>query len=330
MQVVSENTEASDTVQVTDTTLSTSGSLQISGTADTTSEVSGTIPQVFADAGTLVYQGRFSEAWDAITLQIVSGVTDLAPKVVGALLVLVIFYTAYRILQNLLRRILKRSNVVQAGLQTLVLQAFRLLSIVLIAITVLQTIGINPAALIAGIGVAGIAFGFAARDTVENILSGVSILTDKAFRIGDTLIVSDTYCVVENITLRTTRLRTPKNEVLIVPNQQMANERILNHTIAGALRIEIPFGIAYKESPQEARLVILDTTKGDSRLMEDPEPKVVVTSLNDSSVDLSLWVYVENPKEERQIIYYYTEAIKEALNRAGIEIPFPHIQLIQD
>ncbi|MCY3595806.1 MAG: mechanosensitive ion channel family protein [Bacteroidetes bacterium] len=326
MQAVPENTQVMDTVQVADTTLSTIDSLQV----DTTGDVSGTLPQVFKDAGTLVSEGRFSEAGNDIATQILIWVTDLAPKIAGALLVLVIFYTAYRVLYNLLRRILRRSNVVQPGLQTLVLQAFRLLSIVLIAITVLQTIGIDPAALIAGIGVAGIAFGFAARDTVENILSGVSILTDKAFRIGDTLIVNGTYCVVENITLRTTRLRTPKNEVLVIPNQQMANEQILNHTIGGVLRIEIPFSIAYKESPQEARRVILEITKHDARLMEDPEPQVVVTNLNDSSVDLSLWVYVENPKEERQIIYHYTEAIKGALNKAGIEIPFPHIQLVQD
>ncbi len=330
MQAVPETTQVVDTTQVADTTLSAPDTLQVSSPVDTPSVVSETLPQVFQDAGTLVSEGRFSDAWDAIIPQAVNWMSDLTPRIAGGLLVLVIFYTAYRFLYNLLRRILKRSNVVQAGLQTLVLQAFRLLSIVLIAIIFLQTMGIDPAALIAGIGVAGIAFGFAARDTVENILSGVSILTDKAFRIGDTVIVGGTYCVVENITLRTTRLRTPKNEVLVVPNQQMANERILNHTIAGALRIEIPFGIAYKESPHEARRVILEITKDDPRLMENPEPQVVVTNLNDSSVDLSLWVYVEDPKEERQIIYHYTEAIKAALNQAGIEIPFPHIQLIQD
>ena len=241
-----------------------------------------------------------------------------------------ILYSGYRGLYSLLRRILRKSNVVQPGLQSLLMQGFRLLALILIGITFLQTLGIDPAALIAGIGVAGIAFGFAARDTVENILSGVNILTDKAFRIGDTLIVNDIYCVVERITLRTTRLRTPKNEVLVVPNQQMANERILNHTIAGALRIEIPFSIAYKEHPQQARKVVLALTEDDPRLMEDPTPSVVVTAMSDSSVDLALWVYVANPKEERQIIYYYTEAIREGLRQANIEIPFPHLQIIQD
>ena len=325
MQAVPQDAQSADTLQVVDT-------VQI---ADTTSALSdsldnNTLSQVFVDAGTLVYEGRFSEAWDGIALNLTTAVAELAPRIAAALLVLVIFYTGYRILQKLLRRILARSNAVQAGLQTLVLQSFRLLAIVLIVITVMQTLGINPAGLVAGIGVAGIAFGFAARDTVENVLSGLSILTDKAFRIGDTLIVGGIYCVVEDITLRTTRLRTPKNEVLVIPNQQMANERILNHTIARDLRIEIPFSIAYKEHPQEARKVILELTRKDLRLLENPKPRVVVVGLNDSSIDLSLWVYVESPKEERQIIYNYTEAIKDALNRAGIEIPFPHIQLVQD
>ncbi|MCY4172337.1 MAG: mechanosensitive ion channel family protein [Bacteroidetes bacterium] len=330
MESTTQEAQSVDTAQVADTTLTASDSLAMPSQVDSLGVETSNIPQAFMDAGTLVYEGRFSEAWSAISIDIVSGIADLPPKLLGAIAVFIIFYTAYRILYNLLRKILKRSNVLQAGLQTLAMQSFRLLSFILIGITILQTLGVDLAALIAGIGVAGIAFGLAARDTVENILSGVNILTDKAFRIGDTLIVSGIYCVVENITLRTTRLRTPKNEVLVIPNQQMSNERILNHTIGGDLRIEIPFSIAYKEHPAEARKVVLELTKDDPRLLTDPEPRVIVVALNDSSVDMSLWVYVSNPSSERQIIYYYTEAIKEGLNQAGIEIPFPHLQIIKE
>ena len=325
MQVAPANIQPQDTTQVADTTLSASDSVQVVSAPDTTN-----FTQDLVDAGLLIADGQFSEAWSKMTLDLAIAFGDLWPKIVAAFVVLVILYSGYRVLYSLLRRILRKSNVIQPGLQSLLMQGFRLLALILIGITFLQTLGVDLAALIAGIGVAGIAFGFAARDTVENILSGVNILTDKAFRIGDTLIVNDIYCVVERITLRTTRLRTPKNEVLVVPNQQMANERILNHTIAGALRIEIPFSIAYKEHPQQARKVVLALTEDDPRLMEDPTPSVVVTAMNDSSVDLALWVYVANPKEERQIIYYYTEAIREGLRQANIEIPFPHLQIIQD
>ena len=325
MQVAPANIQPQDTTQVADSALSVSDSVQVVSAPDTTNFTQGLV-----DTGLLIAEGRFSEAWSKMTLDLAIAFGDLWPKIVAAFVVLAILYSGYRVLYSLLRRILRRSNVIQPGLQSLLMQGFRLLALILIGITFLQTLGVDLAALIAGIGVAGIAFGFAARDTVENILSGVNILTDKAFRIGDTLIVNDIYCVVERITLRTTRLRTPKNEVLVVPNQQMANERILNHTIAGALRIEIPFSIAYKEHPQQARKVVLALTEDDPRLMEDPTPSVVVTAMNDSSVDLALWVYVANPKEERQIIYYYTEAIREGLRQANIEIPFPHLQIIQD
>ncbi|MCY4159618.1 MAG: mechanosensitive ion channel family protein [Bacteroidetes bacterium] len=330
MQVAPENIQPGDTLQVADTTTTDGDSLQGFSQTEMAVQDTSTLTQAFVDAGTLVYEGRLPEAWDAITLDLATRITALAPRIAAALIVLALFYTTYRILHKLLRRILKRSNAVQIGLQTLVMQSFRLISILLITITMLQTLGVKLGGIIAGLGVAGIAFGFAARDTVENILSGLNILTDKAFRIGDTLIVDGIYCVVEDITLRTTRLRTPKNEILVIPNQQMANERILNHTTADHLRIEIPFSIAYKEKPQEARRVVLELTKDDPRLLKDPKPAVVVVGLNDSSVDLSLWVYVENPRQERQIIYYYTEAIKDGLNQAGIEIPFPHIQLVQD
>ncbi|MXY08839.1 MAG: mechanosensitive ion channel family protein [Rhodothermaceae bacterium] len=325
MQVAPANIQPQDTTQVADSALSVSDSVQVVSAPDTTYFTQGLV-----DTGLLIAEGRFSEAWSKMTLDLAIAFGDLWPKIVAAFVVLAILYSGYRVLYSLLRRILRRSNVIQPGLQSLLMQGFRLLALILIGITFLQTLGVDLAALIAGIGVAGIAFGFAARDTVENILSGVNILTDKAFRIGDTLIVNDIYCVVERITLRTTRLRTPKNEVLVVPNQQMANERILNHMIAGALRIEIPFSIAYKEHPQQARKVVLALTEDDPRLMEDPTPSVVVTAMNDSSVDLALWVYVANPKEERQIIYYYTEAIREGLRQANIEIPFPHLQIIQD
>ena len=325
MQIAPANIQPQDATQVADTTLSASDSVQMVRAPDTTN-----LTQDLVDSEFLIADGQFPEAWNKMTLDLAMAFGDLWPKIVAAFLVLAVLYSGYRGLYSLLRRILQKSNVVQAGLQSLLMQGFRLLALILIGIIFLQTLGIDLTALIAGIGVAGIAFGFAARDTVENILSGVNILTDKAFRIGDTLIVNDIYCVVERITLRTTRLRTPKNEVLVVPNQQMANERILNHTIAGALRIEIPFSIAYKEHPQQARKVVLALTEDDSRIMEDPTPSVVVTAMNDSSVDLALWVYVASPKNERQIIYYYTEAIREGLREANIEIPFPHLQIIQD
>lgn len=277
-----------------------------------------------------LYTGQLDNAVELVSFALAHEIALFAPKLIVALLLLVFLYLLYRVLYMVLRRVLHRTGYIRPGLETLVLQGFRLTCYIGIGITTLQSIGINPATLVAGIGVAGIAMGIAARDTVENIISGVSILADGAIKIGDVVIFNQTYCAVKEITLRTTRLRTPKNETLIVPNRMMANDPVRNHTVGGNLRIEIPFSIAYKEFPQQARKVLLKLPAGDSRLSMANEPEVVVSALNDSSIDMMLWVYVDDPSKEREIIFDYTERIREALRAAGIEIPFPHMQVMMD
>ena len=272
--------------------------------------------------------GEFEQAGELIFHEVSFAVTAFAPKLFVAFLLLLFLYAVYRVFYRLLRGFLKRTRYIRPGLETLVLQGFRLVCLMGIGITSLQSLGIDPAALVAGIGVAGIALGIAARDTVENIISGASILADGSFKIGDVVIFNQTYCEVKEITLRTTRLRTPRNETLIVPNRQMANDPLLNHTVGGNLRIEIPFSIAYKEFPQQARDLVLKLTDGDSRLAASAAPEVKVSALNESSIDMMLWVYVSDPSREREIIYDYAERIREALREANIEIPFPHLQVM--
>lgn len=117
---------------------------------------------------------------------------------------------------------------------------------------------------------------------------------------------------------------------MVMPNLEMVNQKLVNHTMLGMVRVEVPFGIAYKESPQHAREVVLTLTDGDARLHEDFQPKVVVTALNDSSVDMSLRFFLKNPKLEVPVRFEYLEKIFNALKDAEIEIPFPHLQLFID
>jgi small conductance mechanosensitive channel len=257
-------------------------------------------------------------------------VVGLIPKLAGALFVFLLFYLIYRVLRTLLRRLLRRSRNIDSGLENLLMQTFRLSALSLIAVMVLSQLGVNVAALLAGLGIAGIALGFAARDTLENFISGITILIDRPFRIGDNIIVEGTFGTVEEITLRSTRIRTLNNEMMVMPNTHMINQKLINHTMLNVLRVEVPFGIAYKEYPAQARQVVLALTTDDDRLHPDYPPQVVVTSLNDSSVDMRLRVYLNNPKLEVPVRLEYTEKIREALREADIEIPFPHLQLFVD
>ena len=284
----------------------------------------------FGEAGDLLLMGEWELFLTGLYDGLVSLVVGLVPRLFGALLVFVLFFLGYRALRTLLQRLLKRSKRVDAGLEGLLIQTFRLVGLSFIAIMVLAQLGFNITALVAGLGVAGIAVGFAARDTLENFISGVMILLDRPFNIGDNIVIAGTFGTVEEITLRSTRVRTPNNKMMVMPNTQMMNQPLLNHTMVGPLRVEVPFGIAYKEYPQQARQIVLELAQGDQRLHPAYPPNVVVTALNDSSVDMMLRFFLKDPRLEVALRFEYIEKVREALRQADIEIPFPHMQLFVD
>jgi Small-conductance mechanosensitive channel len=148
--------------------------------------------------------------------------------------------------------------------------------------------------------------------------------------VGDYIEIDDQYGQVDEITLRSTRLRTVRNRIMVLPNTHMITQQLMNHTKRNVLRIDISFGIAYKEFPDEAREALLPLLEDDDRVLSDPAPSVVVTEMADSSVNLSLRFYTRDPSQEVPLRWEYTEKVRETLREADIEIPFPHRQLFLD
>ena len=319
------------TVQVVDSTQVADDSLQAAAdTSEGIGAISGQINQGVTEAGRLLVEGE----WDLLFRQTQQGlfsmVADFFPKLISAILVFWVLYIPYRLLRSLLKKLFEKSRRIDAGLQNLLLNTFKVVGLVLIAVIVLSEFGINVTALLAGLSIAGIAVGFAAKDTLENFISGVTIMLDRPFRIGDHVVVDSTYGAVEEITLRSTRIRTKNNEIMVMPNVQMVNQKVINHSLTNYLKVEIPFGIAYKEFPEKARQILLKLADDDSRILKTPPPTVVVTTMNSSSVDLELWLYLHQPADKNQVSWDYTEKILEALREADIEVPFPHLQLFID
>ena len=299
---------------------------------DTTGLVSdsagiGAVVRDVGQATEALAEGNVGGAADIVLAALVRfALENLLP----AVLVGLAFWVLYRVVQGVLRRTLQRARRVDAGVQQLILRFTRFTLLAIAAISVLAELGIAVAPFIAGLGIAGIALGFAAQDTVQNLIAGVTILLDRPFAVGDNIELQDTFGTVEEITLRTTRVRTLDNEMAILPNATVISEKVTNHSMLRALRVVVPFGIAYKERPEEARRVVLATTEGDGRLHPDYAPQVVVTELADSSVNMALRVHLRDPQLEVAIRFEYTERVFDALRAAGIEIPFPHLQLFVD
>jgi len=291
---------------------------------------SGALSRLGDDLGRVTDAAREGR-WDEILDLGYRALTDFVINgLVPALLWVLLFWLLYRVLARVIDGTLRRSHRVNLGVRQLIKRSFRLVFVAFAVVVVLGELGMNVGALIAGLGIAGIALGFAARDTLENFISGITILLDQPFRVGDNVVIEDTFGTVQEITLRSTRIRTLNNEVAVLPNAHMIQQKLINHTLLGVLRIVVPFGIAYKEYPQQAREAVLKATQGDNRLHPDYPPSVVVTAMNESSVDMELRLFLKDPQLEIAVRFDYLERVREALRQADIEIPFPHLQLFID
>ncbi len=197
-------------------------------------------------------------------------------------------------------------------------------------IMALDKLGLNVMPFVAGAGVAGIAIGFAAKDTLSNIIAGVLMIIDRPLRVGDRIEVwsapknSSTWGDVIHIGLRATKIRTTDNIVSIVPNNEIMNRDIINYTaVTDEIRVRIPIGIAYDANINKAKEIIVKVSLELDWVMKDPAPMVVVRSFGDSSVDLQARIWIRNPRRRMDTISYITDRVKEEFDKAGIEIPYP-------
>lgn len=248
------------------------------------------------------------------------------PNVLGALLVIVAFWLIGTVVRKATKTGLSRSKVPEDA-QDLLLRFIKYALVVIAILTVADQLGINVTSMIAGLGIAGLALSFAAQDTVANLISGIAILIDRPFKRGDWISISDMHASVTDIRLRTTVLTTFDNETVVMPNKSLTQDKIINYTLTPRIRVRVPVGIAYKEDTEAARKVMLATVDGDERILQDPAPAVLVSSLGDSSVNLELRFWTEDSIMKFPLLWEYTEKCKRALDKADIEIPFPHMQL---
>jgi small-conductance mechanosensitive channel len=208
-------------------------------------------------------------------------------------------------------------------------------------ILALDVIGINVMPFIAGAGVAGIAIGFAAKDTLSNLIAGVLLIIDRPFEVGDRIEVwsapsgSASWGDVIDVGLRATKIKTTDNIVIIIPNNEIMKRDIVNYTIITAkIRVRVNVGIAYEADIRRAKTIILDVARRMDWAAATPPPKVVVRSFGNSAVDLQLRVWINEARRRMDTISFVIDQVKEAFDQAGIEIPYPkrdiHITREQD
>ena len=264
---------------------------------------------------------QWDDKLDTFVKAVLVKLADFLPSLLGAIVVLLAFWAIHRVLLRILNRSLAgKTSLLAADILR------KLLKYVVIGIGLLMAasqIGFNVLSMLAGLGVAGLAVGLAAKDTMANFIAGLIILWDKPFALGDDVVIGDTEGWVRHIELRATILEDVDGNDVILPNSDVVAKKIVNFSRTPKERIHVPVGVAYGANIDAARAALLSAVEGDARILESPPPVVLVAELGDSSVVLELIFWAADPSRRRAVRAEYLERAKNALDRAGIAIPFP-------
>ena len=184
---------------------------------------------------------------------------------------------------------------------------------------------IDMTAWLASAGIAGIALGFAAKDTLANLFSGVFILADAPYKIGDYVVLdSGERGKVTHIGIRSTRILTRDDVEITIPNAVMGNTRISNESGGPheKYRLRVKVGVAYGSDIDQVKAILMDVALHEESVCKDPEPRVRFRAFGNSSLDVELLCWVENPELRGRVLDILNTAIYKRFNAEGIEIPY--------
>ncbi|HIJ60488.1 MAG TPA: mechanosensitive ion channel family protein [Nitrospirae bacterium] len=197
-------------------------------------------------------------------------------------------------------------------------------------IIIMATLGISIAPVLTALGVGGLAVALALKDTLENLFSGIHILVEKTIRVGDFVrLENGNEGYVEDITWRTTRIKTLQNNMVIIPNSKLSQSIVLNFSLpTDNLSVQIPISVSYNEDPDRIEKILLEEAnimkENNDFMIKDIDPQVRFNpGFSDSSIDFTVICHINNIKFQFQAIHEFRKRIFKRFKDEGIEIPFP-------
>ncbi len=242
-------------------------------------------------------------------------------KILGALLVLIIGRFVVGILIGITRRVMNRSNT-DATLSKFLLGLMRGLLMAMVIIAAVGTLGIETTSFVAVLGALGLAIGFALQGSLGNFAAGVMLIIFRPFKAGDYVEAGGTAGSVEEISIFSSRFKTPDNKEVIVPNGAIFSGTIINYSAKDTRRVDMVFGIGYGDDIKKAKQILERLLAEDTRILKDPAPQVAVLELADSSVNFAVRPWV-NTADYWGVYLDMQEKVKLTFDAEGISIPFP-------
>ncbi|MCH3884066.1 mechanosensitive ion channel family protein [Tenacibaculum aquimarinum] len=252
---------------------------------------------------------------------------EYSPKVITALAILIVGLFIINLIIKAVKRILHKRGI-DITLQKFIGNLLGWALKILLIITVIAKLGIETTSFAAIIGAAGLAVGLALQGSLANFAGGALIMIFKPFKIGDLIEAQGEIGVVKEIEIFTTKLTGLSNREIIIPNGALSNGNIINFSSEGTRRVDLTFGVSYDADIKQTKDVLMNVLTAHPKVLKDPIPTVNVSELADSSVNFAVRPWCKT--EDYWTVYFdVTENTKIALDKAGIEIPYPHAVEIQ-
>ncbi|MCB9058420.1 MAG: mechanosensitive ion channel family protein [Calditrichae bacterium] len=197
---------------------------------------------------------------------------------------------------------------------------------IIIIIMALRELGFELTPLLGAAGILGIAIGFASQTSVSNVISGIFLIGEQPFVVGDVIRVGQTIGEVLSIDILSVKLRTFDNQFVRIPNENILKSEVVTLTRFPIRRADLLIGVAYKEDIARVREILMQIAHDNPLCLQEPAPLIIFEGFGTSSIDLkfAVWAAREDWLTMRNEIY---EEIKIRFDREGIEIPFPHVSV---
>lgn len=274
---------------------------------------------------------EFSKAYDRVVNKLqgwLEGFVEMLPNLVVAVLVLVLFWVISLVAVRLTRRGLTRLRTRPSiqGLITTVIRISILFAGLMIALGILN-LDKALTSILAGAGIVGLALGFAFQDLAANFISGVGLSVHRThpFKVGDLIETNQVFGTVRTINLRTTELRALDGKQITIPNKQIYQDQLTNHSYSGERRVDLKCGISYGEDLEKVRRVAVEAIQGVEARDESRNVELYFEGFGDSSINFVVWFWIRFDKQTDYLgaMHEAVMRLKRAFDDNDITIPFP-------
>ncbi|OQC06964.1 MAG: Small-conductance mechanosensitive channel [Candidatus Cloacimonetes bacterium ADurb.Bin089] len=242
--------------------------------------------------------------------------------IIRVILILVIGIPLIRLIRSLTKRIVKDRLSPQS--EQLVVRSVYYVAILILLITLLNEFGFRLSAILGAAGIFGVAIGFASQTSISNIISGIFLISEKPFQIGDVVQVSSNIGTIESIDLLSIKLKTPDNRYIRVPNETMIKTEVINITRYPIRRLDIYVSVSYKDNLEKVKNVFMEIIENEPLALKEPAPLFSIDKFSESGINIQYGVWV-NKDDYSDLKNSLMINLKDKFEHEHITIPFPHI-----